>query len=78
MLGPWPSFSGWAFLLGILVFSGSLYILALSGVRAWGAVTPLGGLAFIVVIRIILIKTGGGKPLAVPRVPAQLAGLLSG
>lgn len=40
--------SGWAFLLGIIVFSGSLYILALSGVRAWGAVTPLGGLAFIV------------------------------
>ena len=35
------------FVLGILVFSGSLYILSLSGVRWWGAVTPLGGLAFI-------------------------------
>jgi uncharacterized membrane protein YgdD (TMEM256/DUF423 family) len=34
-------------LAGILVFSGSLYVLALSGVRALGAVTPLGGLAFL-------------------------------
>ncbi len=40
--------AGWAFLAGIVLFSGSLYVLALSGVRAWGAVTPFGGLAFIV------------------------------
>jgi uncharacterized membrane protein YgdD (TMEM256/DUF423 family) len=39
--------SGWLMLAGILVFSGSLYILALSGVRWWGAVTPIGGTAFI-------------------------------
>ncbi len=39
--------SGWLFLLGILVFSGSLYLLGLSGVRWLGAITPLGGLAFI-------------------------------
>lgn len=32
---------------GILMFCGSLYILAVSGVRAWGAITPFGGLAFI-------------------------------
>ena len=32
---------------GILIFSGSLYLLAVTGVRAWGAVTPFGGLAFI-------------------------------
>jgi uncharacterized membrane protein YgdD (TMEM256/DUF423 family) len=32
---------------GILLFSGSLYALALSGVRALGAITPLGGLAFL-------------------------------
>jgi uncharacterized membrane protein YgdD (TMEM256/DUF423 family) len=32
---------------GILLFSGSLYVLALSGVRALGAITPLGGLCFI-------------------------------
>lgn len=39
--------SGWLFLLGTLVFSGSLYLLALSGTRWLGAVTPIGGLAFI-------------------------------
>lgn len=37
----------WLLLAGILLFSGSLYVLALSGVRAWGAVTPFGGLAFL-------------------------------
>lgn len=35
------------FFLGILIFSGSLYALAVSGVRVLGAITPLGGLAFI-------------------------------
>jgi len=39
--------SGWMFFLGILVFSGSLYLLSISGVRWLGAITPLGGLAFI-------------------------------
>jgi uncharacterized membrane protein YgdD (TMEM256/DUF423 family) len=39
--------SGWLFALGILVFSGSLYVLSLTGLRWLGAVTPLGGLAFI-------------------------------
>lgn len=38
---------GWLLLAGILVFSGSLYVLAISGVRWLGAVTPIGGLAFI-------------------------------
>lgn len=33
--------------LGVVIFSGSLYALAISGVRVWGAVTPLGGLALI-------------------------------
>jgi uncharacterized membrane protein YgdD (TMEM256/DUF423 family) len=39
--------SGWAMCAGIALFSGSLYVLAISGVRWIGAVTPLGGLAFI-------------------------------
>lgn len=46
--GAWLTASGWSFAVGILIFSGSLYILALSGVRAWGAVTPIGGLALMV------------------------------
>jgi uncharacterized membrane protein YgdD (TMEM256/DUF423 family) len=39
--------AGWLFLAGIVVFSGSLYALALTGVRALGAITPVGGLCFI-------------------------------
>jgi uncharacterized membrane protein YgdD (TMEM256/DUF423 family) len=40
--------AGWAFTTGILLFSGSLYALALSGVTVLGAVTPLGGVAFLI------------------------------
>lgn len=40
--------SGWLMLAGILLFSGSLYGLSLSGMRALGAVTPFGGLAFLI------------------------------
>ena len=39
--------SGWLFLIGIIVFSGSLYLLSITGVRWLGAITPVGGLAFI-------------------------------
>ncbi len=40
--------AGWAFTGGILLFSGSLYVLALTGITVLGAITPLGGLAFLV------------------------------
>ena len=40
--------AGWAFVAGILVFSGSLYLLVATGVGRWGAVTPIGGVAFLV------------------------------
>lgn len=40
--------AGWCFTLGIVLFSGSLYLLALSGTHWLGAVTPIGGLAFLV------------------------------
>src|SRR5262245_25252776 len=43
-----PAVAGVAFLLGILLFSGSLYTLSLTGARWLGAITPLGGLSFIV------------------------------
>lgn len=39
--------SGWLMTIGIVLFSGSLYLLAVTGIRWLGAVTPLGGLAFI-------------------------------
>lgn len=37
----------WSFLVGIIIFSGSLYILSLTGISWLGAITPLGGVAFI-------------------------------
>ena len=47
----WPGAAtlaaGWLFVAGTIVFSGSLYLLALTGVRWLGAVTPLGGLALL-------------------------------
>ena len=39
--------AGWCFLIGTVVFSGSLYLLALTGFRMLGAITPLGGVAFL-------------------------------
>jgi uncharacterized membrane protein YgdD (TMEM256/DUF423 family) len=42
-VGPWVSF-----LIGIVIFSGSLYLLAVTNVRILGAITPFGGISFIV------------------------------
>jgi len=39
--------SGWGFSIGILLFSGSLYVLAVTGAKWLGAITPFGGLAFL-------------------------------
>jgi uncharacterized membrane protein YgdD (TMEM256/DUF423 family) len=39
--------SGYFFMAGIVLFSGSLYVLSLSGVRWLGAITPIGGVAFL-------------------------------
>ena len=41
------SLAGWSFLFGTLVFSGSLYVLTLTGLRWLGAITPIGGVALI-------------------------------
>lgn len=45
----WPGsvLAGWLFVAGIVLFSGSLYLLCLTGHRWLGAITPLGGLAFV-------------------------------
>lgn len=49
--GRWPGrtveAAGWVFLGGVVVFSGSLYLLAITDRRRWGAVTPIGGIALI-------------------------------
>ena len=39
--------AGWSFVAGMVLFSGSLYALALTGISRLGAITPLGGLAFL-------------------------------
>lgn len=44
---PFPAFAWWSFLAGIVIFSGSLYLLAATNVRWLGAVTPIGGVSFI-------------------------------
>jgi len=50
-LDRWPSgalsAAGWSFLIGTVIFSGSLYLLTLTGQRWLGAITPLGGVAFL-------------------------------
>jgi uncharacterized membrane protein YgdD (TMEM256/DUF423 family) len=46
-LAPLALAAGIAFLLGILIFSGSLYMLAITGMRWLGAITPLGGVSFM-------------------------------
>jgi uncharacterized membrane protein YgdD (TMEM256/DUF423 family) len=47
----WPESTagtaGWAFVIGIIVFSGSLYLLSFTGMRWFGAITPIGGVAFL-------------------------------
>ncbi len=45
--GP-ATWAGWLFVVGTVIFSGSLYALAFTGIRAIGAVTVLGGVAFLV------------------------------
>lgn len=44
---PQLAWAGWLFVAGIALFAGSLYLLTLTGQRWWGAVTPIGGLAFL-------------------------------
>ena len=41
------SFSGWIMVTGIILFSGSLYIIGISGIRSIGMITPIGGILFI-------------------------------
>ena len=50
--------AGWSFLAGIALFSGSLYLLTLAGQRWMGAVTPLGGLAFLVGWVLLAVSDG--------------------
>ena len=47
----------WCFVFGIVLFSGSLYVLALTQIKWFGAITPIGGLLFIIGWGIVFFKT---------------------
>lgn len=57
-------YAGYAFLIGILLFSGSLYALALTNIRALGAITPFGGLSFLIgwaILAVTALKLGASS-----------------
>ncbi len=62
----WPgrpaAAAGWLLVAGTLLFSGSLYALALTGVRGWGAVTPFGGLCFLAGWACVVWAAARGTP----------------
>ena len=58
-----PSKAAWCFTAGIALFSGSLYLLALTGVKKWGAVTPIGGVLFLAGWLILLFSRSSGSVL---------------
>jgi uncharacterized membrane protein YgdD (TMEM256/DUF423 family) len=53
--GPW-----WSFFIGILIFSGSLYLLAVTNTRWLGAITPVGGISFLVGWAWLVAQAGKG------------------
>ncbi len=58
----WVGVSGWLFIGGIVIFSGSLYLLAVTGTRWLGAITPIGGLCFILGWATLAMGTLKGAP----------------
>jgi uncharacterized membrane protein YgdD (TMEM256/DUF423 family) len=53
--GVFFQYAGWLYIAGIILFSGSLYLLAVTNIRALGIITPLGGLAFLAGHLLLLI-----------------------
>jgi uncharacterized membrane protein YgdD (TMEM256/DUF423 family) len=58
---PWRSGAWWCFLAGIIVFSGTLYVLAATNLRWLGAVTPFGGVSLLAGWMWLLICPGSAK-----------------
>ncbi|MBI1317976.1 MAG: DUF423 domain-containing protein [Candidatus Hydrogenedens sp.] len=50
--------AGWAWIVGVLIFSGSLYLLALTDTRWLGAITPIGGVAFLAGWLLLFLAAG--------------------
>ena len=57
---PFPMVAWWSFLIGIIFFSGSLYLLAVTNVLWLGAVTPVGGVSFLVGWACLVFKSARG------------------
>jgi uncharacterized membrane protein YgdD (TMEM256/DUF423 family) len=55
---PFAAGAWWSFLAGILIFSGSLYLLAVTNLKWLGAITPVGGLSFLVGWAWLLVSAG--------------------
>jgi len=58
------NYAGFAFLLGICLFSGSLYVMAVTGIKTLGIITPLGGAAFLAgwaMLGVNFLKQSGGE-----------------
>ena len=56
-----PAVAWWSFLTGILFFSGSLYLLAVTNLRWFGAITPVGGVCFIFGWSVLLLCSKSQK-----------------
>jgi uncharacterized membrane protein YgdD (TMEM256/DUF423 family) len=56
---PFPAVAWWSFLAGIVIFSGSLYLLAVTNMHWLGAITPVGGVSFLVGWTCLVFKTKG-------------------
>ena len=58
---PFRAVAWWSFLVGIFFFSGSLYLLALTNAHWLGAITPIGGVSFVVGWTCLVISAGRGN-----------------
>ena len=56
-----PKVTVYAFLIGVIIFSGSLYILSVTNITKFGAITPIGGLAFLIGWAALVVRPGTGK-----------------
>jgi uncharacterized membrane protein YgdD (TMEM256/DUF423 family) len=50
------SMAGWSFVFGLILFSGSLYIIAITGIKSLGMITPIGGILFIIGWVLLILK----------------------
>lgn len=55
--GSWIHIAGWLIIVGIILFSGSLYTMVLTNMKSLGAITPIGGLSFIIAWILVTITS---------------------